>query len=215
MHASNSKTALLLLGAIGTASLVGCYKPTLQFVPTTFAMRRSLAIPDTYPLGSTVRSHYHQMETNGEAEDFVIHRHEFIQNTAELNSFGLDHVQEIGARLRSVPFPVLVERSENNSDPELDQHRRRQVAEILIAMGNPNANARTVVSQAYDPGINGDAAEQNYYQFHEHNNDNNNGGRGGRGGRGGGGGGGLGAGFGGGTGGGYGGGGGGAGGGFY
>jgi len=200
MHASGKKTALLLLGAIGTANLVGCYKPTLQFVPTTFAMRRSLAVPDTYPLGSTVRDFYHQMETNGEAEDFVIHRHEFIQNTGELNSFGLDHVQEIGARLRTVPFPVLVERSENNSDPELDQHRRRQVAEILTAMGNPNANARTVVSQSYDPGINGTTAADNYHEFIETDDDNN----GGRGGRGGGGrGGGYGGGFGGGGGGGF------------
>lgn len=195
MHASGTTKALLLLGAIGTGSIVGCYKPTLQFVPTTFAMRRPLAIPDTYPLGSNVRAFYHQMETNGEAEDFVIHRHEFIQNTGELNGFGLDHVQEIGARLRSVPYPVLIERSENNSDPELDQHRRNQVAQILTAMGNPGANARTVVSQAYDPGINGRTAEDNYHQFIETSNEDNGGGGGG-GGRGGG------AGFGGGLGGG-------------
>lgn len=173
---------LLLLGAIGTSNLVGCYKPTLQFVPTTFAMRRSLAIPDTYPLGGVVRSHYMQMQTNGEAEDFVIHRNEFIQNTGELTQFGIDHIQEIGARLRTVPYPVLVERSENNSDPELDQHRRRQVAEILTAMGNPNANARTIVSQSYDPGINGRTAEQNYRNFIETSEDDNGGGGGGGGG---------------------------------
>jgi len=173
----------LMLGAIGACHLTGCYKPTLQFVPTTLSMRRSLAIPDTYPLGSTVRNHYHQMETNGEAEDFVIHRCEFIQSTGELNSSGLDHLLEIAARMRSCPFPVIVERSENNSDPELDQHRRRQVAEILTALGNPAANARTVVSQDYDPGIAGPTAAQNYREFIELNDDN--GGRGGGGGRGG------------------------------
>lgn len=204
----NQQTRMLslLLGAIGCCSLTGCYKPTLQFVPTTLSMRRSLAIPDTYPLGSTVRDHYHQMETNGEAEDFVIHRHEFIQSTGELNQHGLDHLQEIAARMRSAPFPVLVERSEFNSDPELDQHRRRQVAEMLTAMGNPGANARTIVSQSYDPGLSGQNAQNSYYQFTRGGNNNGNGNGGGGGGNGGGNGGGGGGGFGGGGGGGFGGG---------
>lgn len=70
----------LTVACIG--STAGCLKPTLQFVPTTLSMRRSLAIPDTYPLGSVPRAHYHQMETNGEAVDFVINRHEFIRSTA-------------------------------------------------------------------------------------------------------------------------------------
>ena len=89
--------------------------------------RRSFAIPNTYPLGSTVRAHYHQMEMNGEAVDFCINRVHFVFNTAELTCDGKDHVMEIAARMRSNPFPVMVERSENNSDPELDQHRRNTV----------------------------------------------------------------------------------------
>ena len=197
LRRSPTRTLSLLLGAIGCCSLTGCYKPTLQFVPTTLSMRRSLAIPDTYPLGNTVRDFYHQMETNGEAEDFVMHRHEFIQSTAELNQHGLDHLQEIAARMRSAPYPVLIERSEFNSDPELDQHRRRQVAEMLTAMGNATANARTIVSQSYDPGLTGRNAANNYNQFTRGGNDNGNNGGGG-GGNGGGGNGGGGGGFGGG-----------------
>ncbi|MHC4876932.1 MAG: hypothetical protein ACYTGL_10565 [Planctomycetota bacterium] len=166
---------LALLAAVGAS---GCIKPTIQFVPTTLSMRRSLSIPDVYPLGSTVRAHYHQMETNGEAVDFVINRHEFIGSTAELNSFGLDHVLEIAARARRDPFPILVERSENNSDPELDQHRRQMVAWILAEKGVPNAASRTVVSQAYDPGMNGNPAQDAYYRFIE-DGDNDTGGFGG------------------------------------
>ena len=159
-------------------STVGCCKPTIQFVPTTLAMRRSLSIPDKYPLGSVVRTHYHQMETNGEAFDFIMHRNEFVDFTGELNAFGLDHILEIAARARSAPFPITVERSENNSDPELDQHRRQMVALMLSQMGVPNAQARVVVSQSYAPGINGDEAQAAYYRFLDNDNNNSRGGGG-------------------------------------
>lgn len=178
--------------------VVGCIKPTLQFVPTTLAMRRSLSIPDKYPLGSIVRAHYHQMETNGEAFDFIMHRNEFINFTGELTAFGLDHILEIAARARSAPFPILIERSENNSDPELDQHRRQMVAMMLSQMGIPNAQARVIVSQSYAPGLNGDEAQAAYFRFLDNGNNDNGGGGGGGGGFGGGGGGGFGGGGGGG-----------------
>ncbi|NQV24832.1 MAG: hypothetical protein HQ518_10735 [Rhodopirellula sp.] len=167
-------------------STFGCTNPTLQFIPTTLTMRRSLSIPDKYPLGSIVRTHYHQMETNGEAFDFIMHRNEFIEFTGELTSFGLDHFLEIAARARSAPFPILIERSENNSDPELDQHRRQMVALMLSQMGVPNAQARVVVSQSYAPGLNGDAAQLAYFQFLNSNNGNNGNGGGNGGGGGGG-----------------------------
>jgi uncharacterized membrane protein YgcG len=181
-HSAKIRQVLVLGMLIGICAS-GCIKPTIQFVPTTLSMRRSLAIPDVYPLGSTVRAHYHQMETNGEAVDFVINRNEFIGSTAELNSSGLDHVLEIAARARRDPFPIIVERSENNSDPELDQHRRQMVAWILTEKGVQNAVSRTVVSQAYDPGMNGSPAEDAYYRFISNgNNGNSFGGGGGSGG---------------------------------
>lgn len=126
---------------------------------------RSPAIPETLPLGSTVRAHYHTMQTNGEAYDFIIHDHEFVGNTAELAPFGKDHIAEIGARMRSAPFPVIVERSENNSDPELDAHRRQIVAQVLYSLGNPDADQRTVVSQAYGRSINSQEAEIDFNNF--------------------------------------------------
>lgn len=126
---------------------------------------RHPAVPETLPLGSTVRAHYHTMETNGEASDFIMHDHEFAGNTAELTPSGRDHVAEIGARMRSTPFPVLIERSENNSDPELDAHRRQIVAQVLYSMGNPDADQRTIVAQAYGKGLNSQEAEFDYYNF--------------------------------------------------
>ncbi|MFG0297282.1 MAG: hypothetical protein ACF8PG_15350 [Maioricimonas sp. JB045] len=136
----------------------------LNFVMFGWLHRKSNAIPETLPLGSTVRAHYQVMETNAEAADFIFHRHDFVGATAELTPDGKDKVLEIAARMRSAPFPVLIERSENNSDPELDAIRRTLIARILTDMGNPDANQRTVVATPYGPGYNALQAEPMYYR---------------------------------------------------
>lgn len=125
---------------------------------------RSHAIPDTLPLGSTIRAHYQVMETNAEAVDFILYQKDFVDNTAELTPLAKDKILEIGARMRSTPFPVIVERSENNSDPELDAFRRNLVAIILADLGNPDADQRVIVAPAYGPGLNSVEGEINYYQ---------------------------------------------------
>lgn len=116
---------------------------------------RETAVPDRYPLGSVNRAHYHTMQTNAEASDFILHRNEFVGNTAELSPYGKDHILEIGARAPSVPFPVVVERSENNSHPNLDEHRRAIVVQVLHDCGLSEAQQRTVVAPAYSPGLTG------------------------------------------------------------
>jgi hypothetical protein len=126
--------------------------------------RRSGAIPDTLPLGSTVRAWYQVSETNAEAADFIIHVHDFVGDTARLTPDGRDHIWEIAARMRSVPFPIIVERSENNSNPELDSLRRQLVVSVLTSFGNADADQRTVVSMPYGPGYNAIQAEPMYYQ---------------------------------------------------
>lgn len=148
------------------AGCTGCGGCCSKLYWTLFgwAWKKNNAIPETLPLGSTVRAHEQVMETNGEAADFIIYQHEFVGQTAELNSSGKDHVLEIAARMRSTPFPVLVERSENNSDPELDAMRRNLIAQILLDLGNPDAQQRTVVAPSYGPGYTGLRGEQLYYQ---------------------------------------------------
>lgn len=125
---------------------------------------RSGAIPDTLPLGSTVRTHYQLMETNAEAVDFIVNLNDFVGETAELTPDGKDHILEIAARMRSAPFPVVVERSMNNSNPELDLARRNLIAQILTDLGNPDAQQRTVVATPYGPGYLGVEAETMYYR---------------------------------------------------
>ena len=75
---------------------------------------RTNAIPDRYPLGSVVREPFHAMQTNAEAADFILHRCDFIAETSELSQSGRERVLEIAARMRSAPFPVLVEPSQHN-----------------------------------------------------------------------------------------------------
>jgi|GEM_PF-2076944 len=153
--------------------------------------RPSNAVPEVLPLGSLVRAHDQVMETNAEAADFIMHRLNFVGQTAELTPDGKDRVLEIAARMRSAPFPVLVEREPNNADPELDALRRNLIAQILTDLGNPDAQQRTIVSNAYGPGYWSAPAQSTYWQyignFGNNNNFGNNGGNFGGGGGGGGG----------------------------
>lgn len=126
---------------------------------------RSLAVPDMIPLGAVSRAHWHTMETNGEAADFVIHYNEFMDSSTELTPYGRDHIAEIAARMPSAPFPVIVQRSYNNSDPELDRIRRDLVVRVLSDLGNQDADQRTVVSQPYSNGINSVEGEADYGRF--------------------------------------------------
>lgn len=134
------------------------------------------------------------MQTNAEAVDFIVNLNDFVGQTARLTPDGKDHLWEIAARMKSSPFPVVVERTENNADPEIDALRRQIVVRILTDLGNADADQRTVVATPYGPGYTGIKAEQIYYQHinggnGSNNNGNNNGGGFGGGGFGGGGGG--------------------------
>ena len=144
--------------------------------------RGRYAIPDVIPLGAVNRAHWHMMETNGEAGDFVIYRNEFVDNSSELTPYGRDHIMEIAARMPSAPFPVLVQRTLHNSDPELDHIRRDIVVRVLTDLGNQDADQRTVVSQPYSNGINSMEGEQDYGRFRQIRGRNGGGGGGGGGG---------------------------------
>ena len=157
-----SPVTLAVIAAL-SGSLCGCVIP----LPSLCCNHRSMSIPDTVPLGSISRAHWHTQETNGEANDFVIHRNEFVDNSSELSPYGKDHILEISARMSSAPFPVLVQRSYNNADPELDRVRRQLVVRVLTDLGNQDADQRTVVSQPYTDGLNSTEGEQDYGRFRQ------------------------------------------------
>jgi len=163
-------TALLIVSS-GCCHNGRCGIPRMQYwgcgggrLGGGFATASRYPIPERYPLGSVNRSHYHAMQTNAEATDFVLNQHEFVGDTAELTRDGKDHILEIGARMRSAPFPVIVERSTNNDTPDLDAERRVVVARYLSEMGNPDADQRTIVSTPYARGLNSYEGENDYYR---------------------------------------------------
>lgn len=161
-------TCAAMLGAVA-----GCCCPTPGIVlPGCLSLQRTMAVPEVMPLGAVTRAHWHMQETNGEAADFILHRNEFVDNSSELSPYGRDHIAEIAARMPSAPFPVIVQRSQNNSDPELDQIRRELVVRVLTDMGNVDADQRVVVSQPYSNGINSMEGEFDYGRFRGSRNQN-------------------------------------------
>jgi hypothetical protein len=164
----------------------GCGKWGSHGSASLCAHCRSRAIPDEYPVGAVMRAHYHQMQTNAEASDFILYQHDFVLQSAELTPDGKDKILEIAARMRSAPFPVVVERSENNADPELDAHRRQLIAQVLYDLGNTDAGQRVFVSPAYGPGKHSLEAAPEFYQHTFQGGGNNQFGNGGFGGGGGG-----------------------------
>jgi hypothetical protein len=112
-----------------------------------------------------MRAHHHQMQTNGEAADFILFQKDFVGQSAELTPDGKDKVLEMAARMRSAPFPVVIERTWNNADPELDAHRRNLVAQILVDLGNTDAQTRVFVSPSYGPGKHSMEAMLEFWQF--------------------------------------------------
>lgn len=106
-------------------------------------------VPDRYPLGSVNRAHYQTMEANAQAAAFILYGHEFVGETTELTPYGKDHLLEIAARARCAPFPIIVERSENNINPALDGRRRTSVAQALVEHGVVDAQERTIIAPAY------------------------------------------------------------------
>jgi hypothetical protein len=62
-----------------------------------------------------------------------------------------------------VPFPVVIEQSPHNKQPEVDQARRRTIVEQLARIGVVNAEERVVVAEAFPEGLTAQEAEGSYY----------------------------------------------------
>ena len=115
--------------------------------------------PRLYPLGAVNQAHYEAMQANGQAAAFTVHQFEFIGTTSELSAAGKDHLLEIAGRARSVPFPIVIERTDGNSNPTLDEHRRAGVAQVLLDLGIGDAQPRTIVAPAYGERLSSREAE--------------------------------------------------------
>ena len=116
-----------------------------------------------FPLGQVSDSFWETQQTNAEAADFIFYDHEFKGNTAQLAPGGKKHLEQAALRLEHVPFPVVIEESPHDAQPELDQQRRQTIVEQLGRLGLPNAEERVVVANAFPEGYTGIEAEGAYY----------------------------------------------------
>lgn len=117
------------------------------------------------PLGTISDPIWQQQESNAEASDFVVHEHEWVGNSIELNAAGVDHVKQIAARAAAVPYPIIVERSSMSvkpgtkyqfpvhGDEALDLERRNLLVQALLQLGVQDAEQRVVVGPALTPGF--------------------------------------------------------------
>jgi len=125
--------------------------------------------PAANPLGTLSDPVWQNQEVNAEKSDFVVHEHEFIDNSEFLNWAGEDHLKQIAARLASgQDAQVVVERTRNfarpdteykyrvNLNAEMDMRRRDVVVRCLLAMKIADADTRVVIAPDLAPSYRSD-----------------------------------------------------------
>lgn len=116
-----------------------------------------------FPIGHVSDAHWETQQTNAEAADFIFFDHEFVGETAELAPGAKRHLESVALRLEHVPFPVVVEQTQHDANPELDQARRKVIVEQLARIGVPNSERRVVISSAFVEGFTSIQGERAYY----------------------------------------------------
>ena len=117
-----------------------------------------------FPVGHVTDAFWETQQTNAEASDFVFYDHEFVGDTEKLAPGAKKHLASVALRLEHVPFPVVIEQSPHNRNPELDRKRRQTVVEQLARIGVENSEKRVVIAGALAAGITSIEAEQAYQE---------------------------------------------------
>lgn len=161
--------ALVLL--VGCFPAVGCFQTLEQCEPNGGLGGKLTGNPPfgpphdrPFPLGAVTDAHWETQQTNAEAADFIFYDHEFVGETARFTPAAKRHLEEVALRLEHVPFPVVIERSEHDSNPELDRARQRMVIEQLARIGVPNAEGRVVVAASFAEGFTAMEGDRAYSQ---------------------------------------------------
>ncbi|HZZ72306.1 MAG TPA: hypothetical protein VFE24_08630 [Pirellulales bacterium] len=151
----NLSTGLKIAALLAAAALTGCSGSRNQ--------ARNPAGDRPFPLGAVSDAHWETQETNAQAAKFIFHDQEFVGDTAELAPSAKKHLMEVALRLEHVPFPVVIEESQYDRNPELDQKRRRTVVEQLGRLGVVNVEDRVVVANSFAEGFTAIEGESAYY----------------------------------------------------
>jgi hypothetical protein len=129
------------------------------------------AMDRPFPVGQVTDSFWETQQTNAEAADFIFYDHEFRYDTlrhvetSELAPGAKRHLEQVALRLEHAPFPIVIEASQHQAAPALDQARRRTIVEQLNRLGIVNADERVVVAPAFAEGRTAIEAERTYYNI--------------------------------------------------
>jgi hypothetical protein len=146
---SNWTTSVLL--TLGVAVLAaGCHE-TGYVCPTD----RCADIPcGAIPRPAGIYSCQWQTEQKLRAEQdkYVIYQYEWYAGGKRLGPDGRRHIEAIAKRLDGVPYPVIVEKSD---DPALNETRRKSVVEMLTSLGATDAERRVILGYSEAEGFDG------------------------------------------------------------
>lgn len=152
----SAKATLTACGLVAALSL-GC--------ATHDVLDSGPEVDPPFPLGAVTDAHWETQQTNAEAADFIMYDHEFKGDTVALAPGAKRHLEQMALRLEYVPFPIVIEQSMHNDNPQLDRARRHAVVEHLARMGLTNVEGRVVVAPAFAEGFTAIEAENSYYNI--------------------------------------------------
>jgi hypothetical protein len=118
------------------------------------------AIPP--PAGVHVRGFQEVHASEAEADDFVIYKHEWLNDGTRLGPFGGYHLHDIAKRLPHVPFPVQVQADVRT---ELNEARRKEAVRLLSLYGIADADQRVTIGFSQAEGLYGEEAERIYQEM--------------------------------------------------
>lgn len=144
------------LASVAASVIVGCHSTDARHNPHADVPKGSMpSEPGTY-----VREFVYRQCAKAEADDFVLYRYEFTEDTANLGPFGRKHLAAIYKRLEAdAPFGIMIEAT---SDPKVDEARYLAVTDILGQLGVPDPATRVRIGIPGAEGMYGDQAEQAY-----------------------------------------------------
>jgi hypothetical protein len=147
---ANLTGALLMLGAAAFAS--GCHDTGCDWVwPTDRCADIPCgAIPR--PAGVYNCQWQNEQKLRAEQDKYVIYQYEWYMGGDRLGPDGRRHVDTIAKKLDSVPFSVIIEKSNNVN---LNETRRKYIVATLTSLGVGDAEKRVVVDYSEAEGFDG------------------------------------------------------------
>jgi uncharacterized membrane protein YgcG len=93
-----------------------------------------------------------EQKLRAEQDKYVIYQYEWYAGGKRLGPDGRRHIETIATRLAAVPYPVIVEKSD---DSALDETRRKYVVETLTLLGATDAERRVILGYSEAEGFDG------------------------------------------------------------